>query len=216
MYGIELESLAAVHRHEPDGVHVERDGGYLSQFTFLCEQYQLPHAFECPLDRDAVADGRLLADEVQELPQGNSFHALGHAVGRRQFRKSMDPIQQIGRQEIPRVGSLGKCLQISGQLLQGAFRLRGYSWDFGNRPKSGQNWMFGMAQIARQQINVLQRNVVPRKRGDARQPTAERIGCQTQQREQIANLFTLEETAKVQHRDTARFQPRRDLVQPQI
>ena len=56
MDGLELEALAAMHRHQPHGIQMQRGGRDLAQIALLGQQDELAHTIQRPLDRQAAAD----------------------------------------------------------------------------------------------------------------------------------------------------------------
>src|SRR6266540_5438303 len=70
--------------------------------------------------------------------------------------------------------------------------------------------------MQKRDVGVLKRHAVARKRSDADQCVAERIDGETQERQEITDFVTLEETAKMKHGDVARFEGGGDLVEPPI
>ena len=101
MNGFELKAFAAVHRHQPHGIQMQRGGGDLAQIAFFGEQDELAHTIQRPLDRQASAHRHLLAREVQELPEGDGAHLGGEAFRLAKLLREVRAIQQIGGEEIP-------------------------------------------------------------------------------------------------------------------
>ena len=53
MHGLELKPLAAVHGHQPHGIHMQCRGGNLAQIALFGEQHELADAIERALYRQA-------------------------------------------------------------------------------------------------------------------------------------------------------------------
>ena len=115
--GFELKAFAAVHRHQPHGIQMQRGGGDLAQIAFFGEQDELAHTIQRPLDRQASAHRHLLAREVQELPEGDGAHLGGEAFRLAKLLPEVRAIQQIGGEEIPGARIRAQAGQVCGQPL---------------------------------------------------------------------------------------------------
>ena len=73
----------------------------LTKVTFLSKKNELPHAIKSPLDRQARANRAGLADEIEELPNGNSTHSARNRFDARQFPDQPGAVQEISRQKLP-------------------------------------------------------------------------------------------------------------------
>ena len=83
MDGLELKALATVYGHQPDRIHVQDAGGDLSQIALLGEEDELADPVKRPLNGRARPCGAPLANKIEELPDGDSPHAVRHSVAGR-------------------------------------------------------------------------------------------------------------------------------------
>ena len=99
MHGLELKTLAAMDRHQPDRIHVQGRGGNLAQIALFGEQHKLADAIERALDRKAEPDRAVVAQEIQELPDSDIAHPRRNRGGARHGAADIGAIEQIGREK---------------------------------------------------------------------------------------------------------------------
>jgi hypothetical protein len=77
VHSFEFQTFASMHGHDPHRIHMECRGRNLAKITLFREQDELPHTIQDLLDRQPRSRRGLLADEVEELPDGNGPHPIG-------------------------------------------------------------------------------------------------------------------------------------------
>jgi hypothetical protein len=61
VHGLKFKSLASVHGHQPDRIHMQGRGWHLAQVALLGEQHKLPDAVEGSLNRHAKSNRTVFA-----------------------------------------------------------------------------------------------------------------------------------------------------------
>ena len=123
MHSLELKALAAVNRHQPDRIHVQGRRGHLAQIALFREQHKLADAVEGALNRKAESDRAVVAQEIEELPDGDVAHPRRNRGRARHGAADIGAIEQIGRQEIPWLALRRERLEVGGELPEPSARL---------------------------------------------------------------------------------------------